>query len=417
MADADDTRPDDADPAGANAPDERSADAASSPELPAGAPPADATDGAPAADAAAADSETRAAAERRLVDLFQATVYSQDDERIGRVGQVYLDDQTQEPNWVTVKSGFFGSKQFFVPLDEADVDGRQIVVPYTKDLVTGAPVTVVDQNLSPEEEDALYAHYNVPGRVPGVETSEDAAASRAAAAERDPDIPVFDPRTEAERDSLAADLAGGSADASGGAGAGAFSDAPTAAFSPFAKPEPAAEEQAPAPEEPAAQPEPSDATAQWTRPEPETPATAPVPTSEPAVEPAASAPAPESEPAPAPEQPAEPEPTPAEPTPAEPEPEPARDEPRDEPPASEEAPEPPSPLDAFKGLRFGAPADDARDDRPGGLAELSDLFGPPTTETPVVPQGGAPDADAQADRDDETDGPSDDASFRRPEEH
>lgn len=105
-------------------------------------------------------------AEERLLELFQSTVYGTDGQKLGRVGQVYLDDQTQEPNWVTVKTGFFGIKEYFVPLDLAERDGKRLTVPYTKEQVTSAPRTEIDQNLSPAEEDDLYAHYQVPGKLP-----------------------------------------------------------------------------------------------------------------------------------------------------------------------------------------------------------------------------------------------------------
>ena len=129
-----------------------------------------------AADSLAADDtliagESGAAAalkahEAKLTRIFQATVFGPGDERIGRVGQVYLDDQTRDPNWITVKTGFFGTREFFIPLDLAELDEKRILVPYPKSLVTSAPSTEVDQNLSPAEEDALYVHYEVPGRMP-----------------------------------------------------------------------------------------------------------------------------------------------------------------------------------------------------------------------------------------------------------
>lgn len=116
-------------------------------------------------DAAQAELDAAAAREEQLTRLFTATIMGPGEERIGKVGQVYLDDQTQEPNWVTAKTGLFGTKEFFIPLDEAQLDGKHIIVPYTKADVTTAPVTEIDQNLSPDEEDALYNHYRVPGRM------------------------------------------------------------------------------------------------------------------------------------------------------------------------------------------------------------------------------------------------------------
>ena len=140
----------------------------------------EATADAAAAAAAAESDEERAAreAEEQLLRLFQSTVYGPGNAKIGRVGQVYLDDQSLAPNWVTVKTGLFGTKEYFVPLDEATYEGKQITVPYTKEQVVSAPRTEIDQNLSPQEEDDLYNHYRVPGRTTDATAEvEDAAAS------------------------------------------------------------------------------------------------------------------------------------------------------------------------------------------------------------------------------------------------
>lgn len=121
---------------------------------------------APVQDAAETEEERAAReAEEQLMWLFQSTIYDEDGRKIGRVGQVYLDDQTQQPNWVTVKTGLFGMREFFIPLDEAERNDRRITVPYDKETVLAAPRTEVDQNLSPSEEDALYNHYQVPGKM------------------------------------------------------------------------------------------------------------------------------------------------------------------------------------------------------------------------------------------------------------
>ncbi|MGO1539322.1 MAG: PRC-barrel domain-containing protein [Leucobacter sp.] len=124
------------------------------------------------------DSETeeeRAAreSEQELLWLFQSTVFDPNGQKIGRVGQVYLDDQTQAPNWVTVKTGLFGMKEFFIPLDDGERDDRRITVPYDKATVLASPRTEVDQNLSPSEEDALYNHYQVEGKMTEVITFDD----------------------------------------------------------------------------------------------------------------------------------------------------------------------------------------------------------------------------------------------------
>lgn len=92
--------------------------------------------------------------------LAGGTVVTEDGEKIGKVGQVFVDDRTGEPDWVTVKTGLFGTGESFVPLAEADVQGDEIRVPFGKDRVKGAPrVDDAGGHLSHEEEDALYRYY------------------------------------------------------------------------------------------------------------------------------------------------------------------------------------------------------------------------------------------------------------------
>ena len=88
-------------------------------------------------------------------------VVDNDGDKIGSIGQVYLDDSTGEPSWVTVKTGLFGTSESFVPLDNARVNGNDIVVAFEKEKVKGAPRVDADNNLSPEEEDNLYSYYQV----------------------------------------------------------------------------------------------------------------------------------------------------------------------------------------------------------------------------------------------------------------
>jgi uncharacterized protein (TIGR02271 family) len=81
--------------------------------------------------------------------------------KIGSIGQLYLDDRTEDPSWATVKTGLFGTSESFVPLAEATVDGDDIRVPYTKDQVKDAPRVDPDGHLSETEEDRLFEHYGL----------------------------------------------------------------------------------------------------------------------------------------------------------------------------------------------------------------------------------------------------------------
>ena len=96
-----------------------------------------------------------------LQQLSGAHVYGADGNKIGSVGQVYLDNRNNDPQWVTVKTGLFGTKETFVPLDRATLSGDRVEVPYSKDQVKDAPRIDENGDLSPAEESELYRHYGL----------------------------------------------------------------------------------------------------------------------------------------------------------------------------------------------------------------------------------------------------------------
>jgi uncharacterized protein (TIGR02271 family) len=98
--------------------------------------------------------------------LRRATVHATDGSKIGKVGEVYLDDATDRPEWVTVRTGLFGSSETFVPLAGATSSDDELRVPYTKDQVKDAPRTDADGQLTPEEEERLYRHYGLDASGP-----------------------------------------------------------------------------------------------------------------------------------------------------------------------------------------------------------------------------------------------------------
>ncbi|MHA7156300.1 DUF2382 domain-containing protein [Arthrobacter sp. TMN-50] len=88
-------------------------------------------------------------------------VIDNDGAKVGSVGQIYLDDQTGNPSWVTVKTGMFGTSESFAPLEGAQVDGNDVRVGYSKDQIKDAPRVDPDGDLSVEEEGRLYQHYGL----------------------------------------------------------------------------------------------------------------------------------------------------------------------------------------------------------------------------------------------------------------
>jgi uncharacterized protein (TIGR02271 family) len=86
------------------------------------------------------------------------TVVDTAGDKIGKVAQVYVNDTTGAPDWITVKTGMFG-KDRFAPLYGASFNGEDLVVPFGKDVVKDSPEVSDTDHLDQDESDALYAYY------------------------------------------------------------------------------------------------------------------------------------------------------------------------------------------------------------------------------------------------------------------
>jgi uncharacterized protein (TIGR02271 family) len=91
----------------------------------------------------------------------QGDVIGRGGEKIGGIGEIYLDDVTGEPEWVSVNTGLFGVSESFVPLQAARIEGGHIQVDYDKELVKDAPRVSAGGHLTPEEEQRLYDYYGL----------------------------------------------------------------------------------------------------------------------------------------------------------------------------------------------------------------------------------------------------------------
>ncbi|MFQ1003869.1 DUF2382 domain-containing protein [Modestobacter sp. SSW1-42] len=106
-----------------------------------------------------------------ITNIIGSNAVDADGDKLGKVGQVYLDDQTGSPEWATISMGLFGSQEHFVPLTDASVSGGTLAVPYQKAKIKDAPRVDADQgHLSPEEESELYRYYGVGTGTAGYDT-------------------------------------------------------------------------------------------------------------------------------------------------------------------------------------------------------------------------------------------------------
>ena len=91
--------------------------------------------------------------------LMGCTACDRQGNKIGKVAQVYLDDETGQPSWVAINTGLFGTRQSFAPLQGATHEGDDLVLPFDKDLVKDAPNLDPEGHLDPAEEQQLYQYY------------------------------------------------------------------------------------------------------------------------------------------------------------------------------------------------------------------------------------------------------------------
>ncbi len=88
------------------------------------------------------------------------TLVDRDGEKIGALQDVYVDVETDDPQFATVKEGFLGRHLTFVPLQGVEVGPDSLQVTVTRDQVRAAPdLRLHGEELSQADESALYHHF------------------------------------------------------------------------------------------------------------------------------------------------------------------------------------------------------------------------------------------------------------------
>jgi hypothetical protein len=95
-----------------------------------------------------------------IKDVAGRDVYDREDQKIGKAGELFLDRDTREPEWLGVRTGLFGMKESFVPLQDAQLREDGLHVPFEKDQVKDAPnIDPEAEGMAPEQEEQLYSYY------------------------------------------------------------------------------------------------------------------------------------------------------------------------------------------------------------------------------------------------------------------
>lgn len=138
-------------------------------------------------------------------NLVGHRVLDTDGQNVGKIKQVFLDDQTGKPSWVSVHTGLFGMRETLVPLQGAQPMEEDIQVPYDKATVKDAPQVDADRHVSPEDEALVRDYFARQGGFPQQAQGETETTAGTA-------------------EGTAAGTAAGTAMPSGSAGPGQFAD-------------------------------------------------------------------------------------------------------------------------------------------------------------------------------------------------
>jgi hypothetical protein len=87
------------------------------------------------------------------------TVRDRDGEKVGTLGDLYLDRQTDRPAYAGVRTGLFRQRESVVPLSGAEEVDGDVRVPYTAAQIRDAPNVDPEVALDAGEEARLDGHF------------------------------------------------------------------------------------------------------------------------------------------------------------------------------------------------------------------------------------------------------------------
>jgi uncharacterized protein YrrD len=112
-----------------------------------------------------ADEETdmtddQAQAKWNVAEWHGKMLVDRNGEKIGKLQDVYVDVETDEPQFGTVKEGVFDRHLTFVPLGGIQIGPDELQVTTTKEQVRSAPeIEMHGEELSQADESTLYHHF------------------------------------------------------------------------------------------------------------------------------------------------------------------------------------------------------------------------------------------------------------------
>ena len=108
---------------------------------------------------------------RNIAEWRGKQLVDRDGDKIGKLEDVYVDVETDEPMFGTVKEGRIGRHLTFVPLTGITIGPDNLQVTVTTDQMKDAPdMETEGEELSQTDESTLYHHYALNYTAPDTES-------------------------------------------------------------------------------------------------------------------------------------------------------------------------------------------------------------------------------------------------------
>ena len=106
-----------------------------------------------------------------VADWHGKMLLDRNGEKIGKLQDVYVDIETDQPQFATVKEGLIGRHLTFVPLGGIQVGPEELRVAVTKEQVRSAPdIEMHGDELSQSDESELYHHFELNYTPPDIQS-------------------------------------------------------------------------------------------------------------------------------------------------------------------------------------------------------------------------------------------------------
>jgi hypothetical protein len=95
------------------------------------------------------------------MDWEGRTLFDREGDKIGKIEELFLVEETGRPEWALVKLGRLGSRTTLVPLIGAEPTSEGVRAAYAKSVVSEAPRMDGEGEPSEQQVSALYRHYDI----------------------------------------------------------------------------------------------------------------------------------------------------------------------------------------------------------------------------------------------------------------